>query len=47
VIGVGGLTRPEDARAFLEAGACAALAGTGAALDPHLAIRVKTAAPEL
>ena len=47
VIGVGGLTDPADARAFLDAGACAAQSATGAMFNPHLAIQTKHADPEL
>ena len=45
-LGVGGVLDAADAGDFLKAGAAAALIGGGAALDPHLAVRVKRAHPE-
>ncbi len=47
IVGVGGLTDPADARAFLDAGACAAQSATGAMFNPHLAVETKRADPDL
>ncbi len=47
VIGAGGLTTPADARAFLDAGACAAQSATGAMFNPYLAIQTKHADPSI
>jgi dihydroorotate dehydrogenase len=47
IVGVGGVTTPADAQAFIDAGAAAALSVTGAALDPLLAVRVKSVHPAL
>lgn len=45
-LAVGGVLDEEDAADFFDAGAAAVLLGGGAALDPQLAIRMKTAHPE-
>jgi dihydroorotate dehydrogenase len=45
VVAVGGASSPERVRAFLDAGACAALAAWPAALDPYLASWVKETDP--
>lgn len=47
IVGVGGVVAPRDAMDFIEAGACAALTVTGAALAPRLACAVKDAFPEV
>ncbi|MFT8243242.1 hypothetical protein [Roseomonas sp. BN140053] len=47
IVAVGGVTSPARARAMLEAGACAALAASGAAWNPYLAMEVKRADPAL
>ncbi len=47
VIGVGGVTSAADARAFLEAGACAVQSATAATWNPYLAAEIKAAAPEI
>lgn len=47
VIGVGGITSAADARAFLEAGACAVQSATAATWNPHLAAEIKAEAPEI
>ena len=47
IVGVGGVITPADARDFIDAGACAALAVTGAAMNPWLADSVKRQMPEL
>jgi dihydroorotate dehydrogenase len=46
VLAVGGVLGEEDAAEFFTAGAAAVLSGSGAALDPLLAIRLKRAHPE-
>jgi dihydroorotate dehydrogenase (NAD+) catalytic subunit len=46
VLAVGGVLEAEDAADFFAAGASAVLSGSGAALDPLLAIRMKRAHPE-
>jgi dihydroorotate dehydrogenase (NAD+) catalytic subunit len=40
VIGVGGITDPEDARQYLKAGASLVAIGTAALADPRLPLRV-------
>jgi dihydroorotate dehydrogenase (NAD+) catalytic subunit len=47
IIAVGGVCSPERARAFIDAGAYAALAASACAWDPYLAIRVKRFDPSL
>ena len=47
VIAVGGITTVADVREFIDAGACAAQAATAAMFNPHLAIEVKSSAPEV
>jgi dihydroorotate dehydrogenase len=46
VLAVGGVLGEEDAADFFAAGAAAVLSGSGAALDPLLAVRLKRAHPE-
>ena len=47
IVAVGGVCTPERARAFIDAGACAALAASACAWDPYLAIRAKRLDPSL
>lgn len=47
IIAVGGVCSPGRARAFIDAGACAALAASACAWDPYLAIRIKQLDPSL
>lgn len=47
LIGVGGATSPERVQAFLDAGACAIQAASGAVWNPHLAVEAKRALPDL
>lgn len=47
VIGVGGIASAADARAFLDAGACAVQSATAATWNPYLAAEIKAAAPEV
>jgi len=47
IVAVGGVCSPERARAFIDAGACAALAASACAWDPYLAIRAKRLDPSL
>ena len=47
LIGVGGATSPERIQAFLDAGAAAVEAASGAVWNPHLAIEAKRALPDL
>jgi dihydroorotate dehydrogenase (NAD+) catalytic subunit len=46
VLAVGGVLEERDAADFFAAGAAAVLSGSGAALDPLLAVRLKQARPE-
>ena len=46
VLAVGGVLEENDAADFFAAGAAAVLSGSGAALDPLLAVRLKRAHPE-
>ena len=47
IVGVGGVASAADARAFLEAGACAVQSATAATWNPFLAAEIKSAAPEI
>jgi dihydroorotate dehydrogenase len=47
IVAVGGVCSPGRARAFIDAGACAALAASACAWDPYLAIRIKQSDPSL
>ncbi len=44
VIGCGGITTVDDVRAFIDAGACAAVSSTAATFNPYLACEVKARA---
>jgi dihydroorotate dehydrogenase len=47
IVAVGGASSPERVRAFLDAGACAALAAWPAAMNPHLASQIRDADPTI
>ena len=47
VLGCGGITNPERARAFIDAGAAAALCATAVVWNPYLAVEIKEADPSL
>jgi len=47
VLGCGGITTPERARRFIDAGAYAALAATAVVWNPYLAVQLKRADPSL
>jgi dihydroorotate dehydrogenase (NAD+) catalytic subunit len=47
VLGCGGITTPERARSFIDAGAYAALAATAVVWNPYLAVQLKRADPTI